>query len=116
MGISPFVFFYLPQKKKRTSEKLSPRKRRFEPEAGSERRNPSRKARPKENFGVEERSASPTRGGPRTVDIRRLVEVQWRGETLVEPFPCTCDPFNSVRNVLHCAMLSVDVTGRLWSD
>lgn len=38
-------------------------------EAGSERRNPSRKARPPENFAVEEKSE------PRSVDVRRLLEV-----------------------------------------
>uniref|UniRef100_G3NTC4 Cell division cycle associated 7b n=1 Tax=Gasterosteus aculeatus TaxID=69293 RepID=G3NTC4_GASAC len=42
-----------PPKKKRASEKALPRKRKLEPEMGSERRNPSRKARPPENFGVE---------------------------------------------------------------
>ncbi|XP_035038900.1 cell division cycle-associated 7-like protein [Hippoglossus stenolepis] len=60
------------QKKKRQA---TPRKRKFEPEMGSERRNPSRKARPPENFGVEEKSAPVTHRSPRTVDIRRLVEV-----------------------------------------
>ncbi|XP_071776288.2 cell division cycle-associated 7-like protein [Centroberyx gerrardi] len=66
-----------PPKKRRTAEKAPPRKRKFEPEAGSERRNPSRKARPPENFAVEEKSESPGRRGraTRTVDIRRLVEV-----------------------------------------
>ncbi|KAM3858427.1 cell division cycle-associated 7-like protein [Diretmus argenteus] len=70
-----------PEKKKRTSEKATPRKRNFETETGSERRNPSRKARPPENFAVEEKSVSPSRGsrGPRTVDIRRLVEVDEEG-------------------------------------
>ncbi|XP_076005830.1 cell division cycle-associated 7-like protein isoform X2 [Genypterus blacodes] len=44
--------------------------------AVSERRNPSRKARPRENFAVEEKSEDPVRRrGPKTVDIRRLVEV-----------------------------------------
>lgn len=52
------------------------RKRKFEPEMGSERRNPSRKARPPENFAVEEKSEPVTHRGPRTVDIRRLVEVR----------------------------------------
>ncbi|KAM9340267.1 cell division cycle-associated 7-like protein [Symphorus nematophorus] len=64
-----------PQKKKRMSEKAAPRKRKFEPEVGSERRNPSRKARPPENFAVEEKSEPLTHRSPRTVDIRRLVEV-----------------------------------------
>ncbi|XP_070702874.1 cell division cycle-associated 7-like protein [Pempheris klunzingeri] len=64
-----------PQKKKRALEKAAPRKRKFEPEMGSERRNPSRKARPPENFAVEEKSEPLARKGPRTVDITRLVEV-----------------------------------------
>ncbi|XP_030267245.1 cell division cycle-associated 7-like protein isoform X1 [Sparus aurata] len=64
-----------PQKKKRVSEKTTPRKRKFEPEVGSERRNPSRKARPPENFAVEEKSEPLTCRSPKTVDIRRLVEV-----------------------------------------
>ncbi|KAM6903300.1 cell division cycle-associated 7-like protein isoform 1-T1 [Lycodopsis pacificus] len=60
-----------PQKEK----KATTRKRRFEPEVGSERRNPSRKARPPENFAVEEKSEPLTIRKPRTVDIGRLVEV-----------------------------------------
>ncbi|KAM7373097.1 hypothetical protein PAMP_007977 [Pampus punctatissimus] len=64
-----------PQKKKRTADKATPRKRKFEPEMGSERRNPSRKARPPENFAVEEKIEPLTHRSPRTVDIRRLVEV-----------------------------------------
>ncbi|KAF1381518.1 hypothetical protein PFLUV_G00154830 [Perca fluviatilis] len=64
-----------PQKKKRAPEKATPRKRKFEPEMGSERRNPSRKARPPENFAVEEKSEPLTHRSPRTVDLRRLVEV-----------------------------------------
>ncbi|XP_026205296.1 cell division cycle-associated 7-like protein [Anabas testudineus] len=64
-----------PQKKKRVSEKATPRKRKPEPEMRSERRNPSRKARPPENFAVEEKSEPVTHRSPRTVDIRRLVEV-----------------------------------------
>lgn len=64
-----------PQKKKRTQEKATQRKRKFEPDTGSERRNPSRKARPPENFGVEEKSEPVVRRGPRTVDLKRLVEV-----------------------------------------
>ncbi|XP_077937875.1 cell division cycle-associated 7-like protein isoform X2 [Gasterosteus aculeatus] len=63
-----------PPKKKRASEKALPRKRKLEPEMGSERRNPSRKARPPENFGVEKSEPLAIRN-PRTVDIRRLVEV-----------------------------------------
>ncbi|XP_018523527.1 cell division cycle-associated 7-like protein [Lates calcarifer] len=63
------------KKKKQASEKAMARKRKFEPEMGSERRNPSRKARPPENFAVEEKSEPVTHRGPRTVDIRRLVEV-----------------------------------------
>ncbi|KAF0024742.1 hypothetical protein F2P81_023544 [Scophthalmus maximus] len=60
---------------KQATEKTTPRKRKFEPEMGSERRNPSRKARPPENFAVEEKSEPLTQRGPRTVDVRRLVEV-----------------------------------------
>ncbi|XP_068431999.1 cell division cycle-associated 7-like protein isoform X2 [Clinocottus analis] len=63
-----------PQKKKRASEKVTTRRRKLEPEVGSERRNPSRKARPPENFAVEEKS-EPLVRNPRTVDLRRLVEV-----------------------------------------
>nr|XP_019946334.1 PREDICTED: cell division cycle-associated 7-like protein [Paralichthys olivaceus] len=65
----------LQKKKRQATEKSTPRKRRFEPELGSERRNPSRKARPPENFGVEEKSMPVTHRSPRTVDIRRLVQV-----------------------------------------
>ncbi|KAK0148467.1 Cell division cycle-associated 7-like protein [Merluccius polli] len=71
-----------PQKRKSSvGEKPSPRKRRPELQAGSERRNPSRKARPPEHFGVEEKPVSPGGGGrgPRMVDIRRLVEVDEDG-------------------------------------
>ncbi|XP_054462313.1 cell division cycle-associated 7-like protein [Anoplopoma fimbria] len=64
-----------PPKKKRASEKATPRKRKFEPVTGSERRNPSRKARPPENFAVEEKSEPLAIRNPRTIDIRRLVEV-----------------------------------------
>ncbi|KAK2830270.1 hypothetical protein Q5P01_018201 [Channa striata] len=64
-----------PPKKKRASEKVTPRKRKFEAKVGSERRNPSRKARPPENFAVEEKSEPVTHRSPRTVDLRRLVEV-----------------------------------------
>ncbi|XP_071356326.1 cell division cycle-associated 7-like protein [Trachinotus anak] len=65
-----------PQKKKKQApEKAMPRKRKFEPEMGSERRNPSRKARPPENFAVEEKGEPVTHRTPRTVDIKRLVEV-----------------------------------------
>lgn len=66
---------YLMQKKKSEPEKAVSRKRKSEPEMGSERRNPSRKARPPENFGVEEKSETLPCRSPRTVDIRRLVEV-----------------------------------------
>lgn len=68
-------FVLLLQKKKRAPEKATPRKRKFEPEMGSERRNPSRKARPPENFAVEEKSEPLACRSPRTVDVRRLVEV-----------------------------------------
>ncbi|XP_012715504.2 cell division cycle-associated 7-like protein [Fundulus heteroclitus] len=64
-----------PQKKKRVSQKVTPHKRKFTSEAGSERRNPSRKARPPENFGVEENLTPVAVPRPRTVDVRRLVEV-----------------------------------------
>ncbi|XP_040909060.1 cell division cycle-associated 7-like protein [Toxotes jaculatrix] len=63
------------KKKKQAAEKATPRKRKFEPEMGSERRNPSRKARPPENFAVEEKSEPVTHRSPRTIDVRRLVEV-----------------------------------------
>lgn len=52
-----------------------PRKRKCESEAGTERRNPSRKARPRENFAVEEISEPVARRGPKTIDVRRLMEV-----------------------------------------
>ncbi|XP_008296433.1 cell division cycle-associated 7-like protein [Stegastes partitus] len=64
-----------PPKKKRMSNKSTPRKRKFEQDVGSERRNPSRKARPPENFAVEEKSEPLNRRSPRTVDPKRLVEV-----------------------------------------
>ncbi|KAM6974417.1 cell division cycle-associated 7-like protein [Tautogolabrus adspersus] len=64
-----------PQKKKRAQEKATARKSKLKPEVGSERRNPSRKARPPENFAVEEKSELLSVRVPRTVDIRRLVEV-----------------------------------------
>nr|XP_046272977.1 cell division cycle-associated 7-like protein [Scatophagus argus] len=64
-----------PQKKKRAPEKVTARKHKFEPEVGSERRNPSRKARPPENFAVEEKSEPLTCRSPRTVDVRKLVKV-----------------------------------------
>ncbi|KAL3043981.1 hypothetical protein OYC64_003757 [Pagothenia borchgrevinki] len=64
-----------PHKKKHAPEKATPRKRKFAPEMGSERRNPSRKARPRENFAVEEKSEPLTSRSPRTIDLRRLVEV-----------------------------------------
>uniref|UniRef100_A0A7N8Y8G6 Cell division cycle associated 7b n=1 Tax=Mastacembelus armatus TaxID=205130 RepID=A0A7N8Y8G6_9TELE len=56
--------------------KATPRKRKIEPQAGSERRNPSRKARPPENFAVEEKSEPVEHRSPRPIDIRKLVEVQ----------------------------------------
>ncbi|XP_017280572.1 cell division cycle-associated 7-like protein [Kryptolebias marmoratus] len=64
-----------PQKKKRASQKATPQKRKFKSSVGSERRNPSRKARPPENFGVEERSEQIIRRSPKSVNIMRLVEV-----------------------------------------
>ncbi|XP_056438082.1 cell division cycle-associated 7-like protein [Gadus chalcogrammus] len=71
----------LQRRKSATGQTASPRKRRLESQAGSERRNPARKARPREHFGVEEKPESPRGGGhgPRTVDIRRLVEVNEDG-------------------------------------
>ncbi|KAF7661733.1 hypothetical protein LDENG_00253100 [Lucifuga dentata] len=63
-----------PNRKKRISQKVTPQKRKFS-EVGSERRNPSRKARPPENFAVEEKSEPTTKRGPRPVDVRRLLEV-----------------------------------------
>uniref|UniRef100_H3CB51 Cell division cycle associated 7 like n=1 Tax=Tetraodon nigroviridis TaxID=99883 RepID=H3CB51_TETNG len=61
-----------PQKK---SEKATPRKRKLESQAGSERRNPSRKARPPENFAVEEKSEPRTCKSPKTVDVETLLKV-----------------------------------------
>ncbi|XP_074542905.1 cell division cycle-associated 7-like protein isoform X2 [Halichoeres trimaculatus] len=61
--------------KKRVSEKSTLRKRRFESDPGSERRNPSRKARPPENFGVEEKKEPVTVRARRIVDVRKLMEV-----------------------------------------
>lgn len=69
------IVFLMQEKKKRAPGKAASRKRKFEPEMGSERRNPSRKARPPENFAVEEKSEPLPCRSPRTVDIRRLVEV-----------------------------------------
>lgn len=63
------------KKKKQTPEKATPRKRKSEPETGSERRNPSRKARPPENFAVEEKREPVSPRTPRTVDVRKLIEV-----------------------------------------
>lgn len=63
-----------PQKRKRASETWSPRRTVKE---GEGRRNPSRKARPPDNFGLEKRSESPTRQSRavKVIDIRKLVEV-----------------------------------------
>lgn len=63
-----------PHKKKVTMLKVKPKKRKSEADAGSERRNPSRKARPPENFAVEEKP-EPDRKNPRVVNIRALLEV-----------------------------------------
>ncbi|XP_015231934.1 PREDICTED: cell division cycle-associated 7-like protein [Cyprinodon variegatus] len=63
-----------PEKRKRVSQKVA-QKRKLRSEAGSERRNPSRKARPPENFAVEEKYEPTKITSPRTVDIRRLLEV-----------------------------------------
>ncbi|XP_061122990.1 cell division cycle-associated 7-like protein [Syngnathus typhle] len=62
-----------PQKKKCSPVKTTPRKRKLEQNTGSERRNPSRKARPPENFAVDQ-VCEPS-SGPKAVDIRRLIEV-----------------------------------------
>ncbi|XP_061665739.1 cell division cycle-associated 7-like protein isoform X2 [Syngnathoides biaculeatus] len=51
--MADLTFPNTPQKKKRSPVKTTPRKRKLEQDRGSERRNPSRKARPPENFGVE---------------------------------------------------------------
>lgn len=64
-----------PQKRKSTLEKGKPKKRKSEPDAGSERRNPSRKARPPEKFAVEEQSEPVPRKVRRVVDLRALMEV-----------------------------------------
>uniref|UniRef100_A0A8C7ZU60 Cell division cycle associated 7 like n=1 Tax=Oryzias sinensis TaxID=183150 RepID=A0A8C7ZU60_9TELE len=56
-------------------QKTSPQKRRLDPDVGSGRRNPSRKARPPENFAVEEKSEPVLRRSHRDVDIKRLIEV-----------------------------------------
>ncbi|KAG7281367.1 hypothetical protein CRUP_023518 [Coryphaenoides rupestris] len=61
-----------PQKRKSSAgEKTTPRKRGPELQAGSERRNPSRKARPPEHFAVEEKQpGSPGEGRvPHAVDV-----------------------------------------------
>ncbi|XP_061520658.1 cell division cycle-associated 7-like protein [Phycodurus eques] len=64
-----------PQKKKRSPVKTTPRKRKLEQNSGSERRNPSRKARPPENFAVDQACEPLPRSGPKAIDLRRLVEV-----------------------------------------
>lgn len=74
--LTNIVFALFPQKKKRLSERATPKKRKSETDVVSERRNPSRKARPPENFAVEEKSEPVHVRSPRTVDIKRLVEVQ----------------------------------------
>uniref|UniRef100_A0A3Q0SWU0 Cell division cycle associated 7b n=1 Tax=Amphilophus citrinellus TaxID=61819 RepID=A0A3Q0SWU0_AMPCI len=68
------LFALFLQKKKRLSERATPRKRKSETDVGSERRNPSRKARPPENFAVEEKSEPVHVRSSRTIDIKRLVE------------------------------------------
>uniref|UniRef100_A0A3Q4MIQ1 Cell division cycle associated 7b n=1 Tax=Neolamprologus brichardi TaxID=32507 RepID=A0A3Q4MIQ1_NEOBR len=72
--LTNIVFALFPQKKKRLSERATPKKRKSETDVVSERRNPSRKARPPENFAVEEKSEPIHVRSPRTVDIKRLVE------------------------------------------
>ncbi|XP_010871633.1 cell division cycle-associated 7-like protein [Esox lucius] len=67
-----------PTKKRRVSEKPTPRRRGVCGAAeGGGRRNPSRAARPPEKFGVEEKSPSTSRQNRslRTVDIKKLLEV-----------------------------------------
>ncbi|XP_019721795.1 cell division cycle-associated 7-like protein [Hippocampus comes] len=64
-----------PQKKKRSPMKATPRKRKLEQHSGSERRNPSRKARPPENFAVDQVCEPLPRSGPKAINLRRLVEV-----------------------------------------
>ncbi|CAL1584534.1 unnamed protein product [Knipowitschia caucasica] len=70
-----------PQKRKSTTEKDKPKKRKFEPDTGSERRNPSRKARPRENFAVEEKAEPGTVRVVRKVDLRALLEVDYERVT-----------------------------------
>lgn len=65
-----------PQKRRRASDKTTTRKRKLDVGNVSERRNPSRKARPPENFAVEEKSETTRKvSGPRTVDLKRLVMI-----------------------------------------
>uniref|UniRef100_A0A4W5KVY8 Cell division cycle associated 7b n=1 Tax=Hucho hucho TaxID=62062 RepID=A0A4W5KVY8_9TELE len=70
-----------PTKKRRVSEKPPPRRRGVC--EGSERRNPSRAARPPEKFGVEESSTSPSRHdrSMRTIDVGKLLEVDELGRS-----------------------------------
>ncbi|KAJ7991626.1 hypothetical protein DPEC_G00285850 [Dallia pectoralis] len=71
-----------PSKKRRASEKPTPRRRGVcEAADGGERRNPSRAARPPEKFGVEEKSHSPPRNNRsmRTIDVKKLLEVDGGG-------------------------------------
>ncbi|XP_011607165.2 cell division cycle-associated 7-like protein [Takifugu rubripes] len=70
--ITDLLRFSTPQKK---SEKGTPRKRKFESEVGSERRNPSRKARPRDNFAVEEKSEPRPCKTPKNVDVETLLKV-----------------------------------------
>lgn len=85
-----------PQKKKNTQ-----RKRKFEADTGSERRNPSRKARPPENFAVEEKTAPALPKSPRTVNIRALVEVS--GDKIAKG-----DPKRKANRRSHYLVKSVD--------
>ncbi|XP_064835705.1 cell division cycle-associated 7-like protein [Oncorhynchus masou masou] len=70
-----------PTKKRRVSEKPPPRRRGVC--EGSERRNPSRAARPPEKFGVEESGTSPPRHhrSVRTIDVGKLLEVDELGRS-----------------------------------
>ncbi|CDQ91080.1 unnamed protein product [Oncorhynchus mykiss] len=70
-----------PTKKRRVSEKPPPRRRGVC--EGSERRNPSRAARPPEKFGVEESGTSPSRHhrSVRTIDVGKLLEVDELGRS-----------------------------------
>lgn len=75
-----WIKFCCKQKKKSTNPK-----RRFS-EVQSERRNPSRKARPPEHFGLEkeEKAESQKKEGSK-IDIQRLIEARNRRSFLHDP-------------------------------